>query len=158
MEIIIIAAMTPSHVIGHKNSIPWHIPSEQCFFKHVTMGSPIIMGRKTFESIGRPLPGRQNIIITSKKKGLSAGCLFVPSLEQALSYCTQHRRSFIIGGAQVYKEAMDKADALLITLIEQNFQGDTFFPDIPSKRFQVVGMAKSIGPITYTIIKYQKIK
>lgn len=158
LEIIIIAAMTPSHVIGHKNSIPWHLPSEQRFFKHVTMGYPIIMGRKTFESIGRPLPGRQNIIITSKQEGLSIGCHFVPTLEQALSCCALHERIFIIGGAQLYKEAMDKADILLITLIEQDFEGDTFFPPIPSKKFKVVGMAKSIGPINYTIIKYQKIR
>ena len=116
------------------------------------------MGRKTFESIGRPLPGRQNIIITSKKEGLSNGCLFVPTLEQALSSCTQAARVFIIGGSQLYKEAMDKADILLITFIDQHFEGDTFFPDIPAKKFKAVGMAGSIGPINYRIIKYQAIR
>jgi dihydrofolate reductase len=157
LEIIIIAAMTASHVIGNKNSIPWHLPSEQCFFKHVTMGHPIIMGRKTFESIGRPLPGRQNIIITGRKKGLVDGCLFVPTLQQALSLCTKDTRVFIIGGAQLYKEGMDRADTLLITLIEQDHDGDTFFPNIPSKKFKAVGIACSLGPINYRITKYKRI-
>lgn len=150
--------MTPSHVIGNKNAIPWHVPSEQCFFKHVTMGHPIIMGRKTFESIGRPLSGRKNVIITSGKKGLVDGCLFVPTLDQALSLCTQEARVFIIGGAQLYKKGMDKADTLLMTLIEQDFAGDTFFPDIPSKTFKAVGVVRSLGPINYTITKYIRIQ
>ncbi|WP_028585721.1 dihydrofolate reductase [Desulfogranum mediterraneum] len=151
MEIILIAAMTQDRVIGYQNRIPWNLPSEQRFFKQVTMGHPLIMGRKTFESIGHPLPGRTNIVITSRQDCPFAGCLHVSSLDQALDHCRDRDKVFIIGGAQLYQEALVLADSLLLTLIDHPFPGDTFFPEFDSTTFPLVGQVAVLEPVPYTI-------
>lgn len=126
-KITLIAALARNGVIGHNNRIPWKIPGELAYFKRVTMGHPIVMGRKTWESIGRPLPGRRNIIVTRDRAYAAPGAEVASTLEDALRL-VQEPEAFVIGGAQIYAEAMPRAHRLLLTEIDTEFNGDTFFP------------------------------
>lgn len=125
----LIVAMSRNRVIGHQNQLPWHLPEDLKHFKATTMGNPIIMGRKTFESIGRPLPGRENIVVTRNPAYREEGVIVVHSLAEAIKACGD-RDAFVIGGAQLYQDALPLADRLYVTLIDQDFAGDTYFPEI----------------------------
>lgn len=125
-RISVIAAVARNGVIGRHNAIPWHLPEDLKRFRALTMGNPIIMGRRTWESLGRPLPGRRNIVI-SRSSG-ATGCEVFPSLEAALAACPGAAEAFVIGGAAIYAVAMDKAQRLLLTEIGADFEGDTLFP------------------------------
>ncbi|MEK4137182.1 type 3 dihydrofolate reductase [Kurthia sp. FSL E2-0154] len=126
--ISLIVAHDNNRVIGLNNEMPWHLPGDLAYFKEKTMGKPIIMGRNTFESIGRPLPGRRNIIITRNKAYEAAGAEIVHSLEEALELTKDAEEQMVIGGEQIFKEALPLADRLYITKIDYSFEGDTFFP------------------------------
>lgn len=122
--------MTQARVIGYQNAIPWHVPEDLQHFKRVTLGNPIIMGRKTFESIGKPLPKRHNIVI-SRSLVAPSGVTVVPSLKAALDYAASlAEHSFIIGGAAVYAAALPLADDLYISCIPGDYPGDRYFPAI----------------------------
>ena len=125
----IIVARARNGVIGRDNQMPWHLPEDFAYFKSITMGAPIIMGRKTHESIGRPLPGRRNLVVTRDLQRQFAGCETVASLDEALSLCTTEgvREIFLIGGSQLYAEGLPRADRLLVTEIDQDFVGDAHF-------------------------------
>jgi dihydrofolate reductase len=128
-SISIIAAMTSAHVIGSQQGLPWHLPEDLQLFKRKTMGKTIIMGRKTYQSIGRPLPGRQNIVL-SRTSGLISGVQVCTSFEESLVAAARHGEpTFIIGGAELYKEALPLAAELHISWIDKNLPGDVFFPD-----------------------------
>lgn len=128
--ITIIAAMTKDRVIGYQNSIPWHLPEDLKHFKTVTLGKPIIMGRKTYESIGRPLPKRHNIVV-SQTLSPGEGITVVSSLTEALKYArTLSEHSFVIGGAALYQATMTAADNLYISCIPGHYTGDRHFPEI----------------------------
>ena len=127
--ISLIVAMDKNSLIGNGKKIPWHLPADFAYFKETTMGRPIIMGRTTFESIGRPLPGRKNIVL-SRGDFSKDGVEVVNSLNQAFSLTKNDDEVFVIGGAQVYKEALPIADRLYITFIEGDFTGDTYFPEV----------------------------
>jgi dihydrofolate reductase len=138
MRISLIAAMAANRVIGRQGNIPWKIPGEQKLFKKITLGHAVIMGRKTYESIGRPLPGRLNIIVTRNRNYLAAGCTVVHDLSSALNSCSQDKtEAFICGGGQLYHEALPLADRIYLTVIPKEIPGDTYFPDIPSTEFRV---------------------
>lgn len=124
----LIVAMSQNHVIGQNNQLPWHLPEDLQFFKRTTLGYPIVMGRNTHESIGRPLPGRRNIIVTRNSHYQAAGCDIVHSLPAAIGLCYEHDHLFVIGGGQLYSEALLIADRLYVTEIKHDFSGDTFFP------------------------------
>jgi dihydrofolate reductase len=125
-----IVAMDENRVIGKDNQLPWHLPEDLKFFKRVTMGHPIGMGRKTHESIGRILPGRENIIITRQPDYQSEGCTVIHSVGDLVEYARkQNEEIFIIGGAEIFKETFEYADRLYITHIHDKFPGDTFFPE-----------------------------
>lgn len=126
--ISLIVAHDLNRVIGYENEMPWHLPSELQYFKKMTMGKPMIMGRKTFESIGRPLPGRRNIVITRNTNYSADGIEVVGSLDEALKLVQDVPEIMIIGGAQIFEQAMAIADKLYITLINYEFNGDTYFP------------------------------
>ncbi|MEK4628840.1 type 3 dihydrofolate reductase [Solibacillus sp. FSL R7-0682] len=126
--ISLIVAHDLNRVIGYENGMPWHLPSELQYFKKMTMGKPMIMGRKTFESIGRPLPGRRNIVITRNTNYSADGIEVVGSLDEALQLVQDVPEIMIIGGAQIFEQAMAIADKLYITLINHEFNGDTYFP------------------------------
>lgn len=127
-RVTLIVARARNGVIGKDNAMPWKIPGEQAYFKRVTMGHPIIMGRKTWESIGRPLPGRRSIVVTRDPGFVAAGAETASSLDAALARCAGAEEIFVIGGAQLYSAAMPCADRLLITELDADFEGDTFMP------------------------------
>lgn len=130
-KISIICAMSENRAIGKDNKLLWHIPEDLKFFREKTLNHPIIMGRKTFESIGKALPKRTNIVITRDAEYQADGVSVVGSLEEALSFAKKEETEeiFIIGGGQIYKEAMEYADTLYLTIIKGNFDADTFFPE-----------------------------
>jgi dihydrofolate reductase len=127
MTISIIVAVGKNNVIGVKNSLPWDLPADLAHFKKTTMSSPIIMGQTTFESIGRPLPGRLNIIMTKDKGFQTEGCKVVCSFEEAFKAAGGASEVFIIGGASIYAQALSLADKLYITEVQGSPEGDSFF-------------------------------
>ncbi|MCK5813620.1 MAG: type 3 dihydrofolate reductase [Cocleimonas sp.] len=133
MKISMIAAMAHQRVIGKNQKMPWHFPADLAFFKKTTLGSPIVMGRKTYESIGRPLPKRLNIVVTRNLDLTIAGCEVVTSLDQAIAIAKEKSpysdEIFITGGSHLYKSFLPQADRLYLTLIDATLEGDTFFPD-----------------------------
>jgi len=135
---IIVAVAGKKRVIGKEGGTPWYIPEELKRFKEITMGHPIIMGRKTHESIGRALPGRTNIVVTHERDYQAEGCLVVNSLDEAINVAkremlkqVQHDNGeiFIIGGGQIYEQVLPLADKLYLTYVDKEIEGDVFFPD-----------------------------
>ncbi len=129
MKLSLIAAMARDRVIGHNNQMPWHMPADLAHFKKVTLGKPVIMGRKTFDSIGRLLPGRRNIIISRQVKPAGLAADWVHSLEQALALVAAEPEVMVIGGAELYRQSLPFADRLYLTEFELSVPGDAFFPD-----------------------------
>lgn len=126
-----IVAMSKNRVIGRDNQLPWHLPADLKHFKAVTMGKPIVMGRKTFESIGRPLPGRPNIVLTRDRAWTAKDVSVFSSMEDALQNLGDHAEVMIIGGAQIYSALLSRADRLYLTEIDTLVDGgDAFFPDL----------------------------
>ncbi len=123
----IIVAIANDNIIGNNNQLLWHITEDMKYFRKVTSGHAVIMGRKTYDSIGRPLPKRHNIVITRQSIEIE-GCSVVHTLEEALSLLNPDEESFIIGGAQIYELALPLADRLYLTRVGGQFQGDTYFP------------------------------
>ena len=126
----IIVAMSKNRVIGNNNSLIWNLPNDLKRFKQLTIGTTIVMGRKTYESIGRPLPNRRNIVISRDENLVIEGCDVVNSLSEALLLCNNN--CFIIGGGEIYKQTLPIADRLYVTHIDEEFEGDTYFPEIDS--------------------------
>jgi dihydrofolate reductase len=155
MVISIIAAMAENRVIGRGNEMPWDIPSELQQFKERTMGHPVIMGRKTFESIGHPLPGRKNIIISCQQKFAPEGCIVVRDLQAAIAAGEGASEVFICGGEAVFREAMPLADRIYLTIIDEEFDGDAFFPEIPDDFVEVERQTfEDILP--YNVVRYER--
>ena len=134
---IIMAARAKNNVIGKDNDLVWHLPADLKFFKQTTKGHTLIMGRKTFESLGKPLPNRTTIIITRNINYTADGCIVVNSLENAIIAAREDENPFILGGGEIYKQALDYADALDLTLVHHSFdEADTFFPAIDFTQWQ----------------------
>ena len=125
----IIVAVASNGVIGDRNSLIWHISEDLQNFKRLTTDHPVIMGRKTFESLGRPLPNRRNVVISRQEDLRIEGCEVVHSLAEGLALFSEDEEVFVIGGAQIYREALPKADFLYLTRIDHAYEGDTCFPD-----------------------------
>ncbi|MFZ4833547.1 type 3 dihydrofolate reductase [Rouxiella sp. Mn2063] len=128
MIISLIAALATDRVIGMENAMPWHLPADLAWFKRNTLNKPVIMGRKTFESIGRPLPGRQNIIISSQA-GSQEGVIWVNSIDAALQAAGEVEEVMVIGGGTIYEQCLARANRLYLTHIDAEVEGDTHFPD-----------------------------
>ena len=128
MRLSIVVAMDCNRLIGKDNELPWYLPADLAFFKKLTTGNTILMGRRTFDSIGRPLPSRRNIIITRNTNIEITGCEVVNSIEEALSLAQGETEVMVIGGAKLYQQILPIADRLYITQIESEFDGDTYFP------------------------------
>lgn len=135
MKISLIVAMASNRAIGLNNQIPWHLSADLKKFKKITMGAPILMGRKTYESIGRPLPGRSNIVISRNPEYRQAGCLVFNGIEQALESCRDRAEVFVIGGSDFYRSMLAVADTLYLTQIHREFPGDTFFPELDASQW-----------------------
>lgn len=132
MIISMIAAMADNRVIGKDNQMPWHLPADLKHFKRLTLGKPVVMGRKTFESIGKPLPGRRNIVISRTAPLDNRGAEWVTSLAQAFELLEGQAEVVVIGGAEIYKQCLPLAQILYLTKIDLNVSGDAFFPDYQS--------------------------
>ena len=127
--ISLMVAHDPNYVIGKDNALPWHIPEDLAYFKNHTVGKGMVMGRNTYESIGRPLPKRRNIIVTRNKAYRAEGADVVHTLEDAIRLAKEvHEEVMVIGGEQIFRTVLPTADRLYITLIHKNFDGDTYFP------------------------------
>ena len=150
----LIAAVARNRVIGYNGQIPWNSPGDLQHFKELTMGHTVIMGRRTFASIGRPLPGRENIIVTSTLYEIP-GCIIVRSLAEALELASREI-IFIIGGQQLYKEALPLAEYLDLTLVDAEPKGDTFFPEINWNDYEEVSREQHAGEPAYTFVTYCK--
>ncbi len=138
MILSIIAAMAENRVIGRDNRMPWDLPPDRKRFHAITRGHPVIMGRKTFESIGRPLSRRTNIVLTRQPDFRTEGCLIVHDIASALAACADADEAFVCGGAEVFRETMHLVDRIYLTVIRQSFSGDAFFPEIPASFAQVL--------------------
>ncbi len=156
MEIILIAAMAANRVIGRDNTIPWDIPGEQARFKKITMGHPLIMGRKTWQAIGRPLPGRRNIVVTRNTQFAARGCKVVHSLERGIDTCRDAQKIFIIGGEQLYRLSLERADTLILTVLDQEVAGDAFFPEFACPPFALIETERITSPAPYSIKTYKR--
>jgi dihydrofolate reductase len=161
--ITVIAAIAKNNALGKDNDLIWHLPADLKRFKKVTTGHYILMGRNTYESIGKPLPNRTTIIITRNKSYFKEGCLIANSLEEAIEMAKAEAQIFIIGGAQIYTEtiAKDLAEQLDITLVHNNFEADVYFPNIDTKIWKEVARqdfkADEKNEHDYSFISYQKI-
>ena len=129
MIISIVVAIAQNHVIGKDNKLLWYLPNDLKHFKTITSGHTVIMGRKTYDSVGKPLPNRRNIVVTRKHIDIP-GCEVVNSLEAAVDLCKTEEEIFIVGGAEIYRLAMAITNKIYLTIVHQNFEGDTYFPDI----------------------------
>ena len=160
--ITIIAAIGKNNELGKNNDLIWHLPADLKRFKKITSSHTIIMGRNTFESIGKPLPNRKSVIITRNVSYQKMGCEIVHSLEAAIEMIKDEQKAFIIGGAQIYKEAMQKnlADQLDITLVDEDFDADVFFPKINLGKWTEVSreyfLADEKNKFNYSFIRYKK--
>tara|TARA_B110000503_G_C7070617_1_gene380706 strand:+ start:342 stop:836 length:495 start_codon:yes stop_codon:yes gene_type:complete len=160
--ITIIAAISKNNALGKDNDLIWHLPADLKRFKKTTTGHDILMGRNTFESIGKPLPNRTTIIITRNENYFQDGCVIASSLEEAIELAKKDEQVFIIGGAQVYKYAIENniADTLDITLVHHEFEADVFFPEIDSKIWKEVARedfkADEKNKFDYSFLRFQK--
>jgi dihydrofolate reductase len=156
----IIVAVSKNGIIGNNNSLIWHIPADLKNFKKLTTGNAIIMGRKTYESIGKPLPNRRNIIITRDENYKVYNCEVVNSLEESLLLCNSD--CFIIGGGEIYKQVLPITDEIYLTLIDEDFEGDTYFPEIKEEEWFEVSKEDfepdEKNKHKYSFIKYEKYK
>nr|WP_304219848.1 dihydrofolate reductase [Fredinandcohnia onubensis] len=160
--ISLLVAMDKNQLIGKDNDLPWRLPADLAYFKRVTMGHPIIMGRKTYDSIGRPLPGRENIIVTRDTSYEAEGCKVIHSIEEIVKMNEQtDQELFVIGGAEIFKEILPHSDRLYITEINEEFKGDTYFPAFDKVEWKVISEEKGIknekNPYDYTFLVYEKI-
>lgn len=137
-----IVAMAENRVIGAKNQLPWHLPADLAHFKSITTGHPILMGRKTYESIGKPLPNRTNIIMTRDPYYQVDHCIVVSSIDDAIAAASdEHQEFFIIGGAEIYQQLLPSIQRLYLTLIHQEFEGDVYFPELNMSEWEEISRA-----------------
>ena len=159
MIISLIAALDKNRLIGADNGMPWHLPADFKHFKEITMGKPVVMGRKTFESIGKPLPGRQNIVIS--RNGFSAdGITSVNSIDAALHSVGDIEEVMIIGGANIYHQMIDKADRMYLTHVDAECKGDAWFPEIEASSWNIVNQLfvqkDEKNNFNFNIISYER--
>jgi dihydrofolate reductase len=153
----LIAAMARNRVIGRGNGLPWHLPADLRRFRDLTLGHTIVMGRKTYESIGAPLPGRRIIVITRQERYAPPGCLVAHSLEEALASADGEDELFICGGGELYAEALPLAERLYLTVVELEVEGDTFFPEIPAGEFVEAGREELAGDPACSFLVLERI-
>lgn len=157
MKIAIVVARSKNNVIGTGNEIPWRVKGEQKLFKQITLGGVLIMGRKTFESIGRPLPGRETIIVTRNSAYDAQGCHIAGTLDTALAMAAaMNKPIFIVGGGEIYRQALPMADAVHISTIDTTVEGDVTFPEFPTSDFRLVDEQRFESNIDYVYQYYER--
>ena len=152
--------MDSNRLIGKNNALPWHLPADLAFFKQTTMGKPIIMGRKTFTSIGKALPGRKNIVVTRDSSFKAPDCEIAASIDHAITLAEESAEVMLIGGASLYQQTIERADIIYLTLIHHAFDGDTWFPEIDKKTWNLVSRddfdANENNRFSYSFVKYSR--
>lgn len=160
MDISIIVAMSENRVIGVDNRLPWHLPADLQHFKSITLGKPIVMGRKTYESIGRPLPGRTNIVVTRDPDFRPDQVVVADSLQAALDAAAGADEVMVIGGASLYAQMLPKASRLYLTVVHQVIEGDAFFPDLNDSDWKTVDARRcepdQKNPLRYSFLTLQR--
>lgn len=160
--ISLIVAMGKNNEIGLNNEMPWHLPNDLRYFKEKTTGHVIVMGRKTYESIGKPLPNRKSIVLTRQDIELPTEVEIIRDISEIQQIAQQHEQVFIIGGAEVYRQTITIADELFVTQINESFEADTFFPDINKSEWEIVSSEKGLrdenNDYDYTFIQYKRTK
>ena len=158
MRVSLVVAMSADRLIGQGGGLPWRLPADLRHFKSITMGKPILMGRKTHESIGKPLPGRENIVLTRDRSFRAEGCRVVHSIEEALAAAGANDELMVIGGAEIYRAFLDRADRMYMTLVEGEFRGDTHFPPYDEQAWKEVEResheADEKNPYAFTFLTY----
>ncbi len=161
MILSLIVAVSKNNVIGADNGLLWQMPADLKHFKAVTIGHTIIMGRKTYESIGRPLPERKNIVVTRQEDFKAEGCEVVNSLQDAVDLCLREQEVFIVGGGEIYKQAIHAADKIYLTRIYGMFEGDTVFPEINFSEWRLTKYLKhhsdAKNPFDYSFSEYERL-
>ncbi|WP_423063146.1 type 3 dihydrofolate reductase [Candidiatus Paracoxiella cheracis] len=160
MIISLIAAMDKNRIIGNDNRLPWHLPADLKHFKAITLNKPIIMGRKTFDSIGKPLPQRRNMVISRQKKLNLPGCEVFSSLSDAIKAVDTNEEVMMIGGESIFRESLSLADRLYLTIIDHEFEGDTVFPQWDKKAWKIISsethQSDERNRYGYTFIQLEK--
>lgn len=167
IRVALIWAMSRNRVIGRNNALPWYLPEDLKYFKRVTMGKPIIMGRKTWESIGRPLPGRSNIVVSRDTRFEAEGAKVVHSLDEALKMAENialingGEEAVIMGGAEIYRQALPLADRLYLTQVHAEVEGDALFPEFDIERWHELGredfQASGSNPYDYSFVILERL-
>ncbi len=160
MSLSIIVAMAQNRTIGVNNTLPWRCPEDLKHFKALTMGHHMIMGRKTFDSIGKPLPGRTTVVVTRDKSLKIEGCVIAHSLQDAVAACKNDNEIFIVGGADIYAQSLQLADTLYITEIQQEVMGDAHFPEFARSEWMEISRERRSQqepqPLEYHFVTYRK--
>jgi len=161
MKVAIIVAMDKQGLIGRNNDLPWKLSADLKYFRRVTMGKPLVMGRNTHESIGRPLPGRKNIIVTSNANYHVDGCTVVSSLDQALLACDDAEEVMVMGGASLYEQLLPQADRVYLTHVNAELEGDTWFPQWNKDQWQEISredhQADEKNQYPYSFVVYDRV-
>ena len=156
MIVTFVVAAAANNAIGKDNQLLWHLPTDLKHFKTITSGHTIIMGRKTFDSMGKPLPNRRNIVITRNADLKIEGAEVTQSLDEALEKCTTEHEVFVIGGAEIYKAALEKTDRIYLTRVHKNFEGDAYFPELDPEKWDEIERedhpADEKNPIDFSFI------
>lgn len=159
-EIIIIAAVSRNGVIGRDNALPWRLRADLQHFRATTMGHPILMGRKTWASLGRPLPGRRNLVLTHDRSFSAQGAECFTDLDAALASVADCDKVFVIGGAELYRQLLDRADRIILTEIAADIEGDAHFPEVNRSMFTEVarqhGVADEHNQYDYAFVEYRR--
>ncbi len=162
MKLSIVAAIGNNNVIGKDNNLIWHLPADLKYFKTLTMGHTMIMGRKTFESIGKALPGRKTIILSSSHTFYAEGCQVARSMAEALEMAAKDKEVFVVGGSEVYAQALQlsKTRYMYLTRVYASFDGDAFFPDFDDSQWELISMEDhqpdEKNPYAYSFLKYKR--
>ena len=162
VKLAIIVATDQRGLIGKENDLPWKLSADLQYFRRVTMGKPLIMGRNTHESIGRPLPGRQNIIVTKNQDYKVDGCTVVHSTKEAFQACGNAEEVMVMGGASLYEQLLPEADKLYLTLVDASLEGDTWFPDWNKADWREISredhLADDKNDYPYSFIVYERLE
>lgn len=150
MIIALIAAMDRNRIIGHAGALPWHLPADLHWFKRHTIGHTLLMGRRTFEAIGHPLPGRRTIVVSRNRDYQARGCIVTTDIPAAIAAANPAEQLFICGGGEIYRQIFDLAERIYLTELDIEVTGDTFFPEINADEFQIVSQEHHFEPFHYS--------
>ena len=160
-RISIVCAMSKNYVLGNNNQLPWHLPADLRHFKEITLGKPVIMGRKTYDSIGKPLPNRRNIVISRDPNLIIPGCEIVHSLDTAIQLAGNEQEIMIIGGGNIFMQTLPLAQRMYLTIINQDFVGDAYFPQWNETEWKIVERSDHLpddkNPYAYSFLTLDRI-